>query len=148
MSLVQLVIDDRLRGHSLDQIAQDRYLGSAAAAHAKLAEGIDALADQNLREVLRLELARLDEIHRLYWPDALSGNTKAARVVTEVITKRYQLLLPLCAAQREREQSREISQDLNEMVEELSDFYSNKEAYREWRRTQREPWAQLELLTT
>jgi hypothetical protein len=147
MSLVQLVIDDRMRGHSFDQIAQDRYLGSAGVAHAKLTEGIDCLADQNLRDVLRLELARLDEIHRHYWPDALAGSAKAARVITGIISTRYKLLLPLRDAQKEREQQQEHTPELSEMLEELRDFYSDREAYRAWRRTQVEPWVQLELLT-
>ena len=146
MSIQANIFRDRVQGYSLSQIAHDHFLGTAEFAHSKLAEGLEVQLQLTAKELLYIELARLDELHRLYWPDALSGNIQAARMIDSLISTRAKILHELHLAEQQVIEQPERSSDLNEMVQKVSFYLDHEQEFLKWLEKQTPHYEQLELM--
>jgi len=146
MTLQENILRDRVQGHSLHQIAHDYFLGTAEFAHSKLTKGLEVQRQLTTQELLYNEITRLDELHRLYWPDALSGNIQAARIIDSLINTRAKILHELHLVEQQFVDEPERSTDLNEMLEQVSFYLTHKEEFLRWFDRRTPHYEQLELI--
>jgi hypothetical protein len=147
MTLHDDIFRDRMEGRSFSQIAQDRFLGTAQIASSKLSESLELQKQPRAQELLYLELARLEELHRLYWPDAQSGSIQAPRIINSLIATRAKILVELHQEEQKVIDEPERSHDLNEMVQKVSFYLDHEEEFLQWLHGQTPHWEQLEFPT-
>jgi hypothetical protein len=147
MSLPEDVFNDRIQGHSLDQIAQNRYLGTPDAVRAELAKKLSEKDLQSLEEAIQIELARLDELLRIFWTDAASGNAKAAQTINSLIATRCKVLSMIQTIPVQNEENDSVTKDANTLIQEFDVFLKYREEFFEWLAGSVPHWKQLELLS-
>lgn len=80
---------NRVGGMSWSQIAEAEGYPNAAAAHADVArymtEAKALIAESSMRDMLTLEVARLDAMQASFWGQALKGHVPSGRMVLDVI---------------------------------------------------------------
>lgn len=82
----------RLDGLSYEAIAAQLGWRSHASAHNAVQRGLADAVREPTEQLIRLEVARLDELHRALWPAALAGNVGAVDRVLRVMERRARLL--------------------------------------------------------
>lgn len=87
-----LVLGLRMEGHTLHAIA--RHIGgvSVATCYRDIVESIAAITREPARELLRLELLRLDEMQRAIYADATAGKPAAINACLAIMDRRAKLL--------------------------------------------------------
>ena len=90
------IVEMRLRGHSIIEIAQELYGGDATLAAVDLWKALQSHNIPTDEERKLLQLLRLDEYRRSLWPAVKLGNEKAILVCLKV-DEREALLLGLDA---------------------------------------------------
>jgi len=82
----------RVGGKSWEEIAQEEKYPSAAAAKADVTrymnEAKSLIAETSMRDMLTLEVSRLDALQVAYWSQAMMGHVPSGRMVLDVIKAR------------------------------------------------------------
>ena len=141
----QVILNDRIEGYSLSQIASQRFLGTAKEVSNRIPEGISSESHNSPKELLHLELARLDEIHRLYWHDAISGNVKAANLIEANISNRCKIISRIENIKSQEIPAQDIGQDLKEMMAEINFYFTHKDDFLKFVESLKPAWVQLEF---
>lgn len=88
--------EHRLSGMSWSAIADLEGYVSASSAAADVRryteEAAALVSERSQREMLQLEVARLDELQRVVWPSAMAGSLPAVDMVRKLIADRANLL--------------------------------------------------------
>ena len=86
----------RIQGLSWEQIAQQEGYPTAASAHSDvdryIKEGRALVVEQSQREMLTLEVARLDAMQSALWERAMQGNVPSVNAVVNIIINRSRLI--------------------------------------------------------
>lgn len=83
----------RVAGASLAQIAERVGYSHASGAHQAITAALrEMLPDQERADARRLELAKLDRLEMAAWPNALSGDDRAATTILRCVGMRAKLL--------------------------------------------------------
>ena len=83
------------QGKPLWEIAEDLGLPESttrAALKRAMAEAADLIDDASKRELLAMEVDRLNQLQSAQWGNAMNGDTRAADTVLKIIDKRTKLL--------------------------------------------------------
>ena len=83
-------LDYRMRGFSFSRIAKEMRI-SVSTAHAYCVEGMDLVPLENGRQLLALELARLDALLNAHYATALTGDAIATGLCLRAIDQRSRL---------------------------------------------------------
>jgi hypothetical protein len=82
----------RKAGATYDQIAERlKYANRSGAQKAVMAE-LRALPRDDAKEVLQLEIERLDAMLLAYWPGVMKGNVRSGEIVVRLMERRSKLL--------------------------------------------------------
>jgi hypothetical protein len=81
----------REQGHSFPAIAKQMII-SLSTAHDYVVEGMNAIPLENARQVLAMELTRLDALLAAHYATALTGDASATALALRVIDQRARLL--------------------------------------------------------
>jgi hypothetical protein len=81
----------REQGHSFPAIAKQMKI-SLSTAHDYVVEGMNAIPLENARQVLAMELTRLDALLAAHYATALTGDASATALALRVIDQRARLL--------------------------------------------------------
>jgi hypothetical protein len=85
-------IELRLRQYTLQQIADELGWETPSAAYKAIMRGLAAEYPEAQRDQLRrMEIARLDDVERITWPDALAGDDRARNTILKCIAQRSKL---------------------------------------------------------
>jgi hypothetical protein len=142
------ILKDKIKGNSLYTIADQRFLGTAEIAKAKLAEGLIAEGQIASKDAKYLEIARLEELHRLFWPEALSGSVKAAQLINAMAYTRCKIINEIENIQEPVEATSNASREFEEVLAEMDFYYLNKDEFLQWKADQEPHWEQLDLLAS
>ena len=86
----------RIGGASWDAIAlEEKYPNAAAAAHdvkRYLAEGASLVVEKSAREMLTLEVMRMDALQNALWRQAMSGHVPSVTACLSIIVNRARLI--------------------------------------------------------
>lgn len=101
-----------LSGKSWDQIAVEEQYPSASAAKYDvdryLEEGKALVTSQSMRDMLNLEVARIDALQAAIWPNAMSGHVPSAVFVLNCIMNRAKLTIDPEKLNSDGEQARTV----------------------------------------
>jgi hypothetical protein len=81
----------REQGYPFPAIAKQMKI-SISTAHAYVVEGLNLIPLENAKQVLALELKRLDGLLAAHYPNAIEGDVAATNVSLNIIHRRSQLL--------------------------------------------------------
>ncbi len=85
-------IELRLRGYTLQQVADEIGYQDPSGAYSAIMRGLAAELPEAQRDQLRrVEVAKLNEVERITWPDALAGDDKARNTILRCIAQRSKL---------------------------------------------------------
>ena len=79
-------------GHDYDSIAREVGYANRGTAWRTVQTALRERVAEGVEEYRRVELERLDALHRAHWARALSGDLTAAHVVLRIIDQRIRLL--------------------------------------------------------
>lgn len=85
----------RLAGASEAQIADHLGLPTTDAVRREISNALAARPDADIPETLSLELARLDRLHMVVWPQATKGSLGAVDRIMKISEQRMRLLTAL-----------------------------------------------------
>lgn len=85
----------RLAGASEAQIADHLGLPTTDAVRREISNALAARPDADIPETLSLELARLDRLHMVVWPQATKGSLGAVDRIMKISEQRMRLLAAL-----------------------------------------------------
>lgn len=86
-------IELRLRNYTLQQIADEVGYSDPSSAFKAIMRGLAAELPEAQRDQLRrLEVAKLNDVERITWPDALAGDDRARNTILRCIDRRAKLL--------------------------------------------------------
>lgn len=86
-------IELRVQGYSYPEIARELGYQTPGAAYRAVVRGLSRVyPEEEARQLLRLELARLDELLRVLWPKAVEGDLGAIDRVLRIIERRARLM--------------------------------------------------------
>lgn len=85
-------VELRLDGMSYEAIADRLGWRSHSSAHAAVQDGLQDAIREPAESLIRLELLRLDELHRACWGKAMAGDLRAVDRVLRVMERRARLL--------------------------------------------------------
>jgi hypothetical protein len=95
-SRTRLAVKLRIAGASYEQIAEKlgyKHSDSAMRATRRAVEQLYELTQEELEQVLKLDLARLDVMQLVYWEKATRyGDEKAGKLILDIMQKRQELL--------------------------------------------------------
>src|SRR5690349_1821750 len=75
----------RAQGKGYAEIAREVGYANKGTAHKVIAQALEARESHDIDFLRQIELGRLDAIHAALWPEAMSGNVRAAMALLRIM---------------------------------------------------------------